>query len=226
MRLYPLMANLEARQVLIVGGGGVATRKVRALMGTGANMRVVSPEFTREIASLVSEKKISGEKRAFSVDDLQGCTLVFAATNAPDLNDFISDEAIKRGIPVNNVTNPGKCTFFVPSQIVRGDLIFTISTSGKSPAAAKWMRKMLEKQIGPEYEMLIEWMGILRNKLEQEGLSPGQIGGITEYLLDHGILAKLKTSDTQGVLAVLENAFQSILKAPVPESLTSRLGAG
>lgn len=226
MKLYPLMANLEARQVLIVGGGTVATRKIRALIETGARVRVVSPEFTREIAFLVSEKKILVEKRAFLADDLQGCTLVFAATNAPDLNDFISDEAAKRGIPVNNVTNPERGTFFVPSQVARGGLILAISTSGKSPATAKWMRKMLEKQIGPEYERLIEWMGILRNMLEQEGLSSRQVGEITEYLLDHDILEKLKANNPPGVLAILEKAFQSILKVPVPESLASKLGAG
>ena len=223
MTLYPLMANLKNRPVLIVGGGGVATRKVRALLETGARVRIVSKRLSPELAALDADGIISAFTRAYVPEDLSDCALVFAATDDPRLNDEISDRAMARGIPVNNITNPGKCTFFVPSQIIRGDLILAISTSGKSPATAKWLRKQLAQMIGTEYETLTDWMGILRDTLLQSGVTSSQISRLSERLLNDNILDKLKKKDTMGVRQALEKAYQSIVKGPVPESLMSRL---
>ncbi len=224
-KLYPLMAKLEGQKILIVGGGTVATRKVRSLLGTGARIRVVSPDVSPEIAALAGKQKIMTELRPFSSGDLSGHTLVFAATDDPNLNDRISEAAIQRNIPVNNVSNPAKCTFFVPSRVVRGDLILAISTSGKSPATAKWLRKQLNKTFGPEYEMLLKWMGLLRRTLDEMGVSPRQVSRLSESLLNGGILERLADRDTEGTRAMLEKAFQTILKIPVPQSLMKRLGA-
>ena len=41
--LFPLFADLQGRQVLVVGGGAVAERKTEALLRTGARVRVVAP---------------------------------------------------------------------------------------------------------------------------------------------------------------------------------------
>jgi len=224
MKLYPLMANLEYCNVLVVGGGEVATRKVRVLIGTGAHIQVVSPDFTPEVESLISKGKIVGFRRAFSYDDLPESSLVFAATDDPNLNDNISQKAREMGIPVNNVTNPEGCTFFVPSQLVRGDLTLSISSAGKSPATTKWIRRNLEKLIGPEYETLVEWMGTLRKQLSDKAYTTSQIREISEYLLDHDILVKLKTNDKKGVLSILEAAFQSILNTHIPEPVITTLG--
>ena len=223
MTLYPLMANLENRPVLIVGGGGVATRKVRALLEAGARVRVVSERLSPELGTLSAKGVITTVTRPYVPADLSDCTLVFAATDDPKLNDEISDRAMSLGIPVNNITNPGKCTFFVPSQIIRGNLILAISTSGKSPATAKWLRQQLAQMIGTEYETLIDWMGILRDALLQSGVTSSQISRLSERLLNDNILDKLKKKDTMGVRQTLEKAYQSILKSPVPEPLMSRL---
>ncbi len=224
MNLYPLMANLEAQRILVVGGGKVATRKIQVLLKTNAEIQIISPEITQNIESLISEKRVSVIKKHFSPNDLDNCALVFAATNDPNLNDFISDEAIKRGIPVNNITNQKKSTFFVPSQITRGDLILAISTSGKSPATAKWIRQRLEREFGPEYGTLIRWMSNLRHLLEQKGFGPVSIGQITEYLLDQDILSIFKTGDEEDLLSLIKDAFRSVLKAPIPEDFIFRIG--
>ncbi len=225
MTLYPLMANLENRPVLIVGGGGVATRKVRALLETGARVRVVSERFSPELGALSAKGVITTVTRPYEPEDLSDCALVFAATDDPQLNDEISDRAMARGIPVNNITNPEKCTFFVPSRVTRGDLILAISTSGKSPATAKWLRQRLEREFGPEYETLIKWMGVLRDALERDGIAPARISRVSEHLLNDGILEKLKRKDTSGIRDALERAFRAGLNSPAPQPVISRLGA-
>lgn len=224
MKLYPLMANLEGRTVLVVGGGTVATRKVKALLDTGAEIRVVSPAFTDEIRSLIDEKKIRGFQRNFTPSDLDGVSLVFAATDDPALNESISREAKARNIPVNDVTNPEQCGFFVPSHIRRGDLILAISTSGKSPALAKWLRQKIEEEIGREYEILTEWMGIIRDYLLAHGYSHEQIRNLSEALLRKELVENLRSNDKAALSKALEAAFRSALNHGVPPDLATSLG--
>ncbi len=40
MPLFPLFADLSGREVLVVGGGEVATRKVGALLQAGAQVQI------------------------------------------------------------------------------------------------------------------------------------------------------------------------------------------
>ncbi|RTZ94026.1 MAG: bifunctional precorrin-2 dehydrogenase/sirohydrochlorin ferrochelatase [Deltaproteobacteria bacterium] len=224
MTLYPVMLNLENRHVLVVGGGTVATRKVKGLMETGARIRVVSPEFSPEIQSLVKDGKIEGARRDFSSRDLEGVTLAFAATDDPSLNDTISEMAMSNGIPVNNITRPETCTFFVPSRIRRGDLILAISTSGRSPAMARWLRETLENQIGPEFGDLTRWMGILREFLLSNGYTNPEIKGVSEYVLHHDILQPLRSNDHEAMARILTEAFRKTLNTSPPEPLLAALG--
>ncbi|MDQ3056485.1 MAG: siroheme synthase, partial [Pseudomonadota bacterium] len=50
--LFPLFADLRGRTVLVVGGGAVARRKVRALLGAGACVVVGAPALDLELIAL------------------------------------------------------------------------------------------------------------------------------------------------------------------------------
>jgi len=47
--LLPLFVTLTGRRVVLVGGGRVAGAKLKQLVATGADIRVVAPEVVREI---------------------------------------------------------------------------------------------------------------------------------------------------------------------------------
>ena len=74
-------------------------------------------------------------------------------------------EAKKEGILLNIVDVPELCNFIVPAVIEQGDLLITVSTSGKSPAMAKHIRQMLEKEFGKEYAVFLKIMGKVREKV-------------------------------------------------------------
>jgi len=224
MKLYPLMANLEGRDILIVGGGSVATRKALTLIGTGAHIHIISPEISPEIQVLANKKEALATKRAFISGDIDGKSLIFAATDNKHLNKEIVSLAKKKGIPVNNATDPVDCTFLVPASLRKGALTIAISTSGKSPAVARWIRETLEKDIGPEYEKLTDWMGLLRQCLLEQDLSTGKIRDISKYLLAHNIRSVLKKGDNADIISHLTTAFETVLAATVPETVLSTLG--
>lgn len=75
---------LADRRVLVVGGGGVAQRRVPALIAAGARVHVVSPVVTPAIEGLAAE--ITIDLRAFDEDDVDGAWYVVAATDDPEVN--------------------------------------------------------------------------------------------------------------------------------------------
>jgi precorrin-2 dehydrogenase/sirohydrochlorin ferrochelatase len=71
---------------------------------------------------------------------------------------------------VNVVDDPARSSFIVPSVLQKKDLILAISTSGRSPALAGVLRRRLEKEIGPEYAVLLNLFGKIRKELLSRGL--------------------------------------------------------
>jgi precorrin-2 dehydrogenase/sirohydrochlorin ferrochelatase len=161
-KLYPIYLNLKGMPCLVVGGGEVAARKVAVLVEAGASITLVSPEINREIASLVNEGRVKHIQSDFQEEHLEGFSLVIGATDTQQVNRAVSEGARKRGIWVNIVDSPDESDFFVPSMVSRGDLTIAISTGGKSPAMAKKVRKDLEKLMGQEYALLLDFLGKLR----------------------------------------------------------------
>ena len=53
--LLPLFLNLTGRAVVLVGGGPVATAKLRQLLAAGARVRVIAPEITDEIRQVAAQ---------------------------------------------------------------------------------------------------------------------------------------------------------------------------
>jgi siroheme synthase-like protein len=91
--MYPIFLKIENKPCLVVGGGKVATRKVRDLVDEGAKVTVVAPMASEELVDLAEKKVISLEIRNFRHGETLEYFLVIAATNDHDLNRFISEEA-------------------------------------------------------------------------------------------------------------------------------------
>jgi siroheme synthase-like protein len=130
--------------VLVVGAGRVGLRKTKGLLEAGAAVTVVAPRWEPEFESL----SVRLFRRTFRVSDLNGASLVFAATDDRRTNHRISLLARKRGILANIADSLEECDFIVPARVARGDVQIAISTGGKSPRLAAALREKLENWIG------------------------------------------------------------------------------
>lgn len=169
MSYYPVSLNLEGRSCVVVGGGKVAERKAKGLLACGAVVRVVSPELTKPLATLCKEKVLIWTKRKYREGDLAKAFLVIAATDDLEVQRRTYEEAERRGILINVADVPQKCNFILPATVRRGDFTISVSTAGKSPALAKYLRRELEKRFGPEYKILIDILGVLRRGVLDKG---------------------------------------------------------
>ena len=165
MSLFPIFVKLEGRLVVVVGGGEIAAGKIEGLLRAGARVRVIAPEVHALFAEPIRNRKIEWLPRKFAAGDLDGATLVIAATSVAGVNSSVFREAETRGILCNAVDDIENCHFYYGSIVQRGDLQIAISTNGKSPALAQRLRRELELQFGPEYEMWLEWLGVARELL-------------------------------------------------------------
>lgn len=171
-RLFPMFVKLAGRRVLVVGAGTVAEGKIRGLLDSGADIRVVALEASSTVRRWADAGAIGLEERAFAPADLDGVFLAVAATSGSELNQLIFAEAGRRQILCNVVDVPELCDFFYPAVMRRGDLQIAISTSGRSPLLAQRIRKQLEQQFGPEYAGWVRVLGNLRREVLDSDLPP------------------------------------------------------
>ena len=185
---YPIFLDLKGKKAVVVGGGMVAQRKIDPLLEHGAEVHVISRALTPELDRDVKAGRVKHIGEEFREIHLEGAFMVIAATDDTDLNRRVSRAAQKRGLLINAVDQPDDCNFIVPSSLKRGDLRIAISTSGKSPAMARKVRKDLEKQFGNEYEAFLNLMGRMRKEVLGRGLSQRENSRIFRELIDSSIL--------------------------------------
>jgi precorrin-2 dehydrogenase/sirohydrochlorin ferrochelatase len=203
MRYYPVYLDIKDRNCLVVGGGSVGTRKVKTLLECGANVTVVSTAATEKLHQLSNNGEIKLEARPFQTNDLNDRFMVIGATDNQELNFNIHAEAEHRGILCNIADCPKACNFILPSIVNRGDLIIAISTSGKSPALAKSLRKHLEKEFGEEYAEFLNLMGAIRQKLLSQDHEPEAHKHLFEQLIEKALVQMLKNGDTKNINSLL-----------------------
>lgn len=194
-RYYPVNLDIRDRRCLVVGGGGVGTRKVEGLRACGARVSVVSPAVSDRLQRLSAGGAIQWRDREYRAEDLEGMFLVIGATDDPELNRRIHADATARNMLCNIADRPEVCNFILPAVVRRGDLILAVSTSGRSPAFAKRLRKDLESRFGPEYALFLDLMGAVREKLLKEAHAPEAHKPLFEALIERDLLGMIRASD-------------------------------
>ena len=192
-----------------MGGGAVAFRKVKTLLECGAIVSVVSPRFSGSFDPLATHPGLTLIRRPYAEEDLDGRFLVIGATDDEALNRRISADARRRNMLCNIADVPDACNFILPAVVDRGDLILAVSTSGKSPAFAKKLRKDLEKQYGEEYIEFLKLMGAIRKKLLLTEHAPEAHRPQFERLIQSGLLEMVKNRQPSEINRLLYDVFGS-----------------
>ncbi len=203
MKYYPINLDINNRECLVAGAGSVGTRKVKTLIDCGANVTVVSPEVSDAVLSFETSDQIKIKKRPYKAQDLEGMFLVIGATGDESINRKISLDAGRLNLLCNIADLPDACNFILPAIVERGDLLISISTSGKSPAFAKKLRKNLEKEYGKEYALFLKLMGCIRKKLLSEKHEPEAHKHLFEKIIGNGLLDLVKEKKTGDINALL-----------------------
>jgi uroporphyrin-III C-methyltransferase/precorrin-2 dehydrogenase/sirohydrochlorin ferrochelatase len=153
--MYPVMLTVKKRRCLVVGGGGVALRKLDGLLANGALVTVVAPEPIPAFDQLASEDLIRLERRPYQKGEAAGYALVIAATDDRAVNRQVFQDADTAGVWVNVADDPPLCSFHLPARVQRGSLQVALASEGEAPFAIRRLRQLLERRFGPEWA---EWL--------------------------------------------------------------------
>ena len=221
MRYYPVFLKLDGKAALVVGGGGVGKRKIRTLIDSGvASVTVVDAcppdDALREI---VKHDAVDFHCRPFEEGDIDGKFLVMACTSNTEVNERISDLCHRRGVLCNVADQPEQCSFIVPASIRRGDLTLAVSTSGKSPAMAKRIRRELEETFGDEYARLLRLMGEIRPLMLALDMRTADNTAVFRALVNSSLLEQMRLHNLDGVEEILKESLPRPLHDHIPELL-------
>lgn len=142
--MYPIMIDVKRFKVLIVGGGKIATRKVRGLVAEGAKPVIIAPEVTEELKELARQGQVSIELRNFRAGDTKDYQIVFICTNDPKVNQTVLAETTDSQL-VNDTTQQQRSNFFNLATIAKKGFKIGITSQGKSPSQSKKLKQLIEK---------------------------------------------------------------------------------
>ena len=140
---FPIFLEIKNKPVLVIGGGDIALRKIKLLIKSKPNLKVVAKNFCEEILDLKDRYSIDIIQKDFHPDDIEFPMIIIAATNNKLLNKQIAQIGEKKKIPVNVVDQPSLCTFTMGSIVERGSLVVSISSSGKAPVLVRQLREKI-----------------------------------------------------------------------------------
>ncbi len=157
---FPVMLKLQGRRCVVIGGGATAVRRAEALLRTAATVIMIAPEICRRVTG------VTVEQRAYRQGDLAGASLVIAATNDPEVNRQIAEDAATAGVLVNRVDCPQKGDFSVPAHAYHGPVTIAVDTGGSSASAAKTIRGQLSLALAPDWPILLQAVATYRKLIQ------------------------------------------------------------
>ena len=147
MDLYPVFLHLSDRDVLLVGGGNIASSKLDALLAAKARVTVVAPR----VLDSIRRRPVRILEREFVPADLDGAWYAVAAA-PPEVNQAVARAAEERRIFVKAVDDNASASAYLGAVLRKGAVTAAISTGGRAPALAGLLREALDALIPEDIE--------------------------------------------------------------------------
>ena len=208
---YPVFLDLRGRRAVVVGGGGVAERKILSLLKAGADVTVISPEITPKIEREKLKGCLTHIGRRYRNRDLRDAFLVIAATDSLPTNEKVSRDA---PCLVNVVDTPQLCNFIVPSSMKRGPLTIAVSTCGVSPALSRSLRKELEGEYGVDFARYLELLRRVRAEAMEAIRDQKKRSRFLKALASDRMLRTLREEGLEKTEQAVEALFKRAKKSP------------
>ncbi len=194
--MLPLFVDMTGIEVVVFGGGAVGRRKANFL-AREAHVTVVALDLVDGFDERVDLVRADiGEQLPHL---MERADLVVAATDDRGLNDAIAREARNRSVLCNRAD--GLSTFLIPSVVERDTYAVAISTGGRSPAMARYLRLKLERELDGRYDRMVRFQEDLREDAKCRLPSQAEREEFLRDVLDDQIIWDLLESDTEAARA-------------------------
>lgn len=204
MGYFPFYVDIENKKCVIVGGGKIALQKLRKIILFNPDITVIAPDICDEI----KKTGVKAECRKFIDNDIKNAFMVISATDDEKLNAHIFELCKAENILVNTVDDKEKCGFIFPSIVKKDEVTVGITTSGKSPLYAKYLRQQIENALdginSEIIDILSKYRPIIKEKINSEYLRKKA----NEKILDLCINSE-KLPDDEQIYSIIEEISNS-----------------
>ena len=145
-KFFPVSIDLNNKNVLVIGAGKIALRKIATLLNYNCNINVITKEILEEkFLELEKNNKIKIFKnQEFEEKFLEDTFLVVSATDNKELNDKISKLCMSKNILVNNITSQDNMNLRFMSILSNDDIQISITANGNPKKAVEVKNKIKE----------------------------------------------------------------------------------
>ena len=146
---FPMFVDISEKEIVVVGGGNIAARRVKTLLLFTDHITVIAPRLHDSLAELEAEGRITCLHRAYREGDISKAHIVLAATDDEEVNRNIGEECnvlgqrCGRKILFNTADDRTLCDFYFPAVVQSDDIVRGINSGGKNPAKVKEIRRRL-----------------------------------------------------------------------------------
>ena len=200
MPVIPLMVDLKGKNVVIVGGGRVAERRVDSLLDSEGRLTVISPALTGKLHALSREEKISWRKKEFEPNDVTDAFLIISAVDKAEVNQQVIQAAPADSL-LNAATEAEAGNVHFPAHLQRGKLSIAVSTNQASPGLAKKIKQELSTTYDQRYEPYLDFLFQVRELIRQAGISRQEKEQYLHELLSDAYLDETRQQQTLRTLA-------------------------
>lgn len=144
---FPLFIDLKNKNILVIGAGKIAFRKVETLLKYNTNITVITEDIKEE--KFLTLRNIDIKIGEFEETLLKDKFLVVAATDNPEFNKYIYELCNSKNILVNNITSKEEMNCRFASILETEDYQIGISAKGnpsKSKSLKNKLKEILEKK--------------------------------------------------------------------------------
>ena len=159
--MLPIIVDIASQKLVFIGKGAEFDQRRVQVESAGGHDILFNPE---------------------RMEDIPAGSLVFIAGLDLEEADKKASAARLAGALVNTHDVPALCDFHMPAQMRRGDVLFTVSTGGRSPVLSRLLRQDLEKKYGPEWSDYLDILAAKRAEWRAQGMSMREVAQSAEKL--------------------------------------------
>lgn len=130
-----LPVSVRAGGIVVIGGGKVATHKVKLLLRHTDDIRIIGSAISEELKN----SGLAYEERAVTAKDLDGVRMAYICTGDHELNRKLKQEAERRHVMASVCDSPELCDFTSPAICDVGEGV-TISVASDSKDVRRAIR--------------------------------------------------------------------------------------
>lgn len=148
---FPMFVDISDKNIVVIGGGKIAARRVNTLLMFNQRLTIVSPFLCEELQSV--QGKIHWIPCEYTQECLRGMDIVLAATNQREINQQVAtdcrilEQKEQRRILVNIADNKKLCDFYFPGVVQADEVTIGINSGGQNPRNVKKVRKKIQEML-------------------------------------------------------------------------------